>query len=243
MNQLNAPNASNASVSNTANANGKAAPVAGLKPALSDVQRELRKFATRLSTLKHIDGKALGLDYIFPCLEMLARAVTEHDEQIEGLHDAVEDIANGDVELLTAARDMILKLTSLLDEVTVAAGFFTVSSAGMTDTGKLDALGLEGKTLRRKLLEMGPEVGGVVAEIQGAIDSANTGEDDTEDDDDEDEDEDDTSEAEAAIAVAVAPSVAVVAPSVVAPSAPSVALAPTEVLDANVNESGGPNAA
>ena len=195
---------------------------------LSDLQKELGRYAKKLAGLKHIDAKQLGLDYLLPLLDLLARVSDETNGEVDALRDEIEQLEGDDVDLLAVARDFILRQLAIIDELSVAAGFFNVSANGLVDTGKLDSLGAEGKALKRKVLELGPDGADVIKELQDAIEAA----EDQEDDDGEDLTDAVRAIADVQDAMGLAPATAPDVVSLVNIVAPVVPLVPTEVLDA-----------
>lgn len=152
----------------------------------TDIEVAITKFEARLASLKHIDGKAVALDYVFPLLRKLAQSAGDQDVQIESLVNAVENIeVGGDSEVIEAleqAREIIAKLSELLDTAMVAAEFYIVTPTGLQDTGKAPA------DLRQAYVNVGPEVRDCVLNIQDAIQGYEEEADEDEDEDDEDED-------------------------------------------------------
>ncbi len=173
----------------------------------TELEVSISKFEARIFAGKHIDGRDLAINYFFPLLKKLAKESGDQEKQIEELFTAVEDLdsaGSDDLETLESARDMILKLSLLLDQTMVHAGFYRVSKAGMKATDKIPA------ELRAAYEQIGGEVREVVADVQDAIQSY------AEEEDDGLQDEGDDPEtvkgaaavASAAVAVAVADVVA-----------------------------------
>lgn len=149
------------------------------KAEMTDIEASILKFENRLAASKHIDGKDLGMNYIFPLLRRLAQRSGEQDDMLADLLSSLED-EGGDGESLVdtfkEAHDMLALLGGLLDQTMVVAGFYTVSKAGMTSTDKIP------NDLRIAYEQAGVNVQGVVRNIQEAIEDLEADDDDGGDD-------------------------------------------------------------
>ncbi len=103
---------------------------------MTEIEKYIEKHEGRLLKMKHIDVLPALRDVVFPILRKLAAA---SGDQAEALADLAEQVkANGDdnLALFEASKDVIEKLTVLLDTAMVAAGFYKVTRTGLTETGK-----------------------------------------------------------------------------------------------------------
>jgi len=168
-----------------------------------------------------IEAKSLGQDYVAPIFRSLLVKIEELEQGIAVNAANIETVAQSiesdpDIELLQDCRDVIIKLSALLDETMVAAGFFAVGPQGLKSTGKAPG------ELATRYLDLGPEVVELVTDIEEQINAA---------DEDEDDDGPDGDPGEPA----AAPSDAPVRTLVSVPSA-SVALEPDAVEPAEPAE-------
>lgn len=135
---------------------------------------KLIKLEKRVQT--GIEARSLGQDYIAPLfrsllvkLDELEQNVATNAANIETLAQAVE--SDPDVELLQDCRDVIIKLSALLDETMVAAGFFAATPQGLQSTGKAPG------DLGTRYLDLGPEVVELVTDIEEQINAADEDDD------------------------------------------------------------------
>ncbi len=137
----------------------------------TDIEVQIAKFERRLADKKHIDAKDLGIGFIFPLLRKLAKGQGDLEEQVADVIERLESDADM-VSILEAARDAIFKLSSLLDQSMVAAGFYIVENNALKATDKVPA------ELRGAYEAIGREVQPVVVDIQAAIEDIENGEED-----------------------------------------------------------------
>jgi hypothetical protein len=150
-----------------------------------DLEVMINKWATKLAGKKHIDALDVALNYIFPILLKMAKESSEQANDIQGLSDEIAELAEhgGDTDTLIdafeSARDMLIKISGILDQTMVAAGFYSVTSAGLVATDKIPA------DLRAVYESLGKDANQTSADITEAIEMLEA-EAEEEDEDDED---------------------------------------------------------
>ena len=138
------------------------------------------KAELRLEDVKHISASDLGVQYIFPILRKIAKEIGDHDESLEDLGDAIEQaIQSGGFdddsvsEVLVAARDTIVKLGGLLDQVMVASGFYSVVPNQGLKAEKVPAqIRTEYEAIIGETTEVVMEIQNVLQDLEAADDGA-----------------------------------------------------------------------
>ncbi len=145
----------------------------------------IAKAEAKVQKMKHIDGRTLGLDYVFPLLRKMAAEsgdiADDLQESVEALQSQIA-VSDGLVDTLESARGLIVSMANLLDQTMVAAGFCNVSKKG--DVVVMSVSDKMPKELRPLYEQIGPTAAEVVTSISAAIEASEA----------EDEEEDDTEE-------------------------------------------------
>lgn len=194
---------------------------------MENFAQTLQKYEERVAKTNHVDGKQLAMNYLFPLLRKLAgsvgEALAEHEEAISDLEDMIQN----DGDTLAQARDVIMVLSSLLDETMVAAGFYESTAEGLKDTGKAP------QELRERFVAAATQVVGVMQAIEEELNG----------EDEEDEVESDGADGEGARGKSAGDGAGAVAAVAAAGSAGAAkAREPDAVLDGD-NATGGASAA
>lgn len=137
----------------------------------------IEKYAGRISQMKHIDAKALAINYLFPLLRDIAEKIEDQESDVEQLFEAIN--YDSDYQVMREAQEAIIKLATFADRLMVVAGYFTDK---MQPTDKFDG------EVRSDYEEVAQLAASSIAQITKSLDAA---EDDDEDYDDEEDDEED----------------------------------------------------
>lgn len=161
---------------------------------MSDFIDEVKQASAQISRMKHIDGKAVAQNYIFPLLKKMAEQIEEQDASIDELYDAVN--YDSDYVTMQSAQEAIEKLAGFIDSLMVSAGYFTKNGQSLVPTAKLS------DDVRGEYEEVAQLAAAAIVKITESLASADEDEDDEdEDEEDGDEDGDEGEEDEAASSV------------------------------------------
>jgi hypothetical protein len=108
-----------------------------------NLTQDVEKYEQRFSKLKTVDARAASVDYNFPLLRKFLAVLAVHEARLDAHEEAIESLAD-DLDLddevqdaLSAGGAAIARLSDLLDEVVVTAGFYdVVKGEGLRATAK-----------------------------------------------------------------------------------------------------------
>lgn len=162
---------------------------------MSDFIDEVKQASAQISRMKHIDGKAVAQNYIFPLLKKLAEQIEEQDASIDELYDAVN--YDSDYVTMQTAQEAIEKLASFIDRLMVSTGYFTKNGQTLVPTDKLS------EDVRGEYEEVAQLAATAIVKITESLASAD--DEDEDEDDEEDEDEEDEEKISPEVLEATAP--------------------------------------
>lgn len=129
------------------------------------VEIAIGKALARVSQMKHVEVKTFITDYFFPLLGKIAKEQGDQGERLDDVEARLSQLEGAAfIEDFEAARDIILRLAEVLDEVMVASGFYIViEGKGLQPSDKIPV------TLRMKYEQVGEDAKQIVLDIVDTI--------------------------------------------------------------------------